>query len=133
MPQSSTLSLQKAIYSALIADTELTTLLNGPNIFDHVPQSQSLPFVVISQITTKEWPPNGQEHSITLTIWSEYPGRKQTMEISESIRAGLHDASLSLEDHHLINLHFLSSEARRDKQGKLYQMQSRFRAVTEPQ
>ncbi len=133
MSLSSTFALQKAIYAELTGDAELTAFPGGAFIYDHVPQSRTPPFVVISQISTRDWPPGGSEHIATLTVWSDNPGHKQAMEISEVIRTLLHDAALTLEDHQLINLRYQSSEARRDKQSKLYQMQTRFRAVTEPQ
>jgi hypothetical protein len=50
----------------------------------------------------------------------------------EIARARLHDAALTLDEHHLVNLRLEFSEARYDEDLSVYHGLLRFRAVTEP-
>ncbi len=131
MPPNPTWSLQKAIHEALTNNTNLTTLLNGPNIHDHVPNNQQPPYIALADITTTNLTDDTHEHHITLNIWSDNAGRKQLTDITSEINTTLHDQPILLENHTLINLQHLSTETTRNKNTHLYQASTRYRAVTE--
>ncbi len=135
MPQSASLSLQTALFNTLSADAGLTSLLGGQHTFDHVPQEQMLPYIVIENILSQDWSTGteeGEEHFITLNIWSSSSGKKQTYEIADKVKTLLDNNTLSLTDHHLITLQYQNSEFKRDKPSQHYIGQVRFRAITEP-
>ena len=133
---SSAWSLQQSIYALLTADTVLATLLGGQNrIFDHVPQGQPLPYVTLAQTATRDWSTadlGGEEHTLTLNVWSSAFGKKQVQEVLDRLRTLLHDRPLSLSGHRLVNLRHEFSEARRESDGEILLGRARFRAVTEP-
>ncbi len=127
-------ALQRAIYAALIGDTEVTGLLGGMHVYDHVPRGSSFPYVTIGQTTERDWSTgsgDGGEHLVTLNVWSQAAGRKQAQSIMAAIRARLHDRALALAGYHLVNLRHEFSETRRDPDGETVRGIVRFRAVTE--
>ena len=58
-------------------------------------------------------------------------GKAETLAIMEAARARLHDASLPLEGHELVNLRHEFAEVRFDDDHSVYHGQLRFRAVVE--
>lgn len=132
-------SLQQSIFSTLTANAALTTLLGGARIYDDVPQGTALPYLTLGQSTERDWSTggdlatdDGREHILTLHVWSNARGKKQTHDIIGAIRSALHDQPLPLTGHRLINLRHEFSEARRDPDGETVHGIARFRAVTEP-
>lgn len=128
------LSLQAAIFAALVADTAVGALI-GDRIYDAPPRAVAFPYVTIGQTRVADWSTGteaGAEHDVTLHIWSRERGKHQSYEIMEAVEAVLHDASLTLDGHSLVNLRFAFGEARRDPDGITWHGIMRFRAVTEP-
>ena len=82
---------------------------------------------------TSEHQVDGNEHILTLHVWSQARGKKQAHEIMGALRAALHDQPLELSGHRMINLLHEHSEARRDLDGETYHGIVRFRATTEPE
>jgi Protein of unknown function (DUF3168) len=134
MPSSSH-ALQHAIFSALSANTQLTTVLGAARIYDQVPQPAEYPYVTFGQSSVRDADvalSAGDEHVVTLHVWSRARGRAETHAVIDQLRAALHDQSLSLIGHRLINLRHDFSEARRDPDGETIHGIVRLRAVTEP-
>jgi hypothetical protein len=128
-------ALQRSLYQALTSSTDLTTLLGGMRIYDDAPESTAYPFITLGQSVIRDWSmgtEDGVEHSLTLHVWSRSGGNKQVHEITEAIKAVLHDQPLMLEDHHLMNLRHEFSETRLDPDGDTFHGIVRYRAVTEP-
>jgi hypothetical protein len=128
-------ALQRGIYQALANSLELVTMLGGVRVYDDAPQSPPYPFITLGQSVIRDWntgSEDGAEHSLTLHVWSRSGGKKEIQQIVEAIRAALHDKSLALEDHYLINLRHEFSEARLDPDGDTFHGVVRYRAVTEP-
>jgi Protein of unknown function (DUF3168) len=126
--------LQTAIYSALSADATLTGLLGGTKVFDDVPRGTEFPYVTIGQSRVRDWSTGtdrGDEHIVTLHVWSRDNGRKSVEAIIDAIAAGLHDQPLAVTGHRLINLRRELSDIRRESDGETYHGIVRFRAVTE--
>jgi hypothetical protein len=127
-------ALQRGVYQALAGSSDLTTLL-GARIYDDAPQAAAFPFVTLGQSVIRDWSTgteDGAEHNLTLHVWSRGGGKKETLEIIQTIKAVLHDQPLLLADHHLINLRHEFSEARLDPDGDTLHGIVRYRAVTEP-
>lgn len=134
MPINPALELQGAIYAALINHNALTSNLNGPNVFDDVPQRTPFPYVTIGEIETRDWDTQtstGHEHIVTVHVWSKHKGRKQVQEIIANIDDALDDKDLILQDHNLVNLHIIFWSAMHDLDGRAYHGIVRLRAVTE--
>ena len=135
MPLSAGWDLQRAVYGALTGDATLVALLGGSHIYDDVPQTAAFPFVTIGRSELRDWSTGtdpGTEHQLTVHVWSRVSGRREAHEILGALADILHEASLSLTDHVLVNLRQDFSEVRRDPDGKTYHGIMRLRAVTEP-
>ena len=74
----------------------------------------------------------GDEHALTLHVWSRAGGRREVHEIMGVVKTALHDRALALSGHRLVNLRHDRSDASRDPDGKTYHGVVRLRAVTEP-
>jgi len=88
------LSLQAAMYSRLQTSTVLINILGSDFIFDDVPKSQKLPYVVFAESVHNDWSTgseNGMEHAVTLNVWSDQNGRKEALMIADAIVTSLHD------------------------------------------
>lgn len=128
-------ALQQSIYEALTDDAALLALLGGPRIYDDVPQSADFPYLTIGQSLVRDWSTGseeGDEHTLTVHVWSRESGRKQTHAIIGLLREALHDRPLTLDGHRLVNLRHEFSDARREPDGDTYHGLVRYRAVTEP-
>jgi Protein of unknown function (DUF3168) len=128
-------SLQQSIFAALAADAALTALIGPGRILDDVPQGTALPYVTLGQTTLRDASTateDGAEHTVTIHVWSDGSGKKETHAILATIRAALHDQPLALTGHRLVNLRHELSEVRRDPDGATIHGRARFRALTEP-
>ncbi len=132
---SASFALQKAVFAKLTADAAMLALLGGPRVYDEVPARAEFPYVTFAQTTERDWSTGtepGQEHTITLHVWSRGRGRKEADEILSAAGAALHDQALTLTGFRLINLRHEFSDARRDSDGETFHGTARYRAVTEP-
>ena len=134
MPNSSW-SLQRSIYDALVGDAGVLGLLGSARIFDDVPQRSAFPYLTLGQTTVRDWSTgsdDGDEHLLTLHVWSRAEGRHETHALMAAVRTALHERALTLDGHRLVNLRHELSEARREPDGETYHGIVRLRAVTEP-
>ena len=135
MAIASTLAVQKAMLARLAADAALLSLLGSAAIYDGVPQGSREPYVSLGDISTRDWSTKtsrGEEHFITLNIWSRERGRKQAYDIIAAIDAALDGAAFALDDHRLINLATTFWTVMREVPDELYRGVVRLRAATEP-
>lgn len=123
--------LQEAVYSALSNDNTLTSTL-GAGIFDDVLEGTTYPFVELGNETAIDYSTkdvDGAEFTITLHVWSQYAGAKETKQIMDRIYDLLHNSSLTVTGFNLINLRFEFSDIMRDPDGKTRHGVMRFRAI----
>lgn len=128
-------ALQAAMFGALAADAAVVGALGGARIYDDPPQGAEYPYLTFAQSLSRDWGAagaDGQEHTVTLHVWSRESGRKQAFAVIDAVRAVLHDATLTLSGHRLVNLQHEASDVRRDAGGDHVHGIVRFRAVTEP-
>jgi len=123
------LALQKAIYTRLAGDAALAALV-ATRLYDNVPGDAGLPYLALGENETRDWP-GGTEHRLALHAFSRGGGRAEAKRIMGAVNAALHDASLTLEGHELVNLRFLDGTTRREADGMTWRGTIRFRAVTE--
>lgn len=127
--------LQKAVYTALDDNTDLVAALGGAKIYDHNPEKAAFPYIVLGRANSVDWSTStedGNEHLITIHIWSKRSARQQIYSIQQLVQESLHDVILTAQDHDIINLRLELSEARRDRESGHMHGIMRFRAVTEP-
>jgi Protein of unknown function (DUF3168) len=132
---SSALALQKSVFSTLTTNSALLAALGGPRVYDDAPQPVVFPYVSFGLSTVREASTStepGDEHIFTLHVWSRGRGRAEAQALLALIRSAIHDRSLALSGHHLVNLRHEYSDARRDPDGETMHGTARFRAVTEP-
>ncbi len=131
----STVALQQAIFLRLTTNSALIAALGGPRVYDQTPQPVAFPYITFGQSTLREASTAtepGDEHLLTLHVWSRAHGRRQTQTIMGLLRNLLHDQALTLTDHQLVNLRHEFSDYRRDPDGETTHGTLRLRAVTEP-
>ena len=127
--------LQKSIHAELIGDAAITALLGGPRVWDDVPRGAEFPYLTFGQSTARDWSTGteeGNEHILTLHVWSRANGEREAHEIMAAVRDALHDAELAVAGHRLVNLRHEFSDAMRVPDGESYHGVVRYRAVTEP-
>jgi len=128
-------SLQQSIFARLTSDPALLALLGAPRVYDDVPPGTPYPYLTFGHSTLRDWSTGseeGDEHVLTLHVWSQAGGKRQAHEIMSAVRVALHDQPLALAGHRLVNLRHEFSEARRDADGETTHGIVRYRAVTEP-
>ncbi len=131
----STVALQQSIFATLSSDTALTGLLGGSRIYDDAPQPAAFPYITFGHSTLRDVSTTheaGDEHIVTLHVWSRAHGRRQAQLIIDQVRGSLHDRPLVLTDHHLVNIRHEFSDCRREPDGEIIHGTVRLRAVTEP-
>jgi hypothetical protein len=132
MPHPS-LALQKAVFAALIADAGVGALV-GDRIHDAAPRNAAFPYVTFGDARVADWSTGteaGEEHRLTLYVWSRERGKAECWAAVEALRAALHEAALDLEGHALVNLRFEAADVGQDRDGITWRGVVRFRAVTE--
>ena len=124
-------ALQSSVYSTLSNDNTLSSTY-GASVFDDVPEDTSYPYITIGEDNITEFGTkdlDGTTRTMTIHIWSEYKGSKETKQIMDRIHDLLHDSSLSVSGFNLINMRFEFSDIMRDPDGITRHGVMRFRAV----
>lgn len=124
-------ALQEKVYATLNNDSNLTTTL-GAAVYDEVPENSAFPYITMGggqavDFSTKDL--DGSEVSITLDVWSRYKGSKEVKNLMDRVHTLLHDSSLSVTGHNLINMRFEFGDVLRDPDGITRHGVMRFRAV----
>jgi hypothetical protein len=128
-------ALQTAIFARLSGDAAVTALVGTTGVTDRRPDGPAAPLVVIAGIDSLDHSTaseTGEEHVVTLEVWSEATGHKQAQAIAAALRSALDDAALVLVGHHLVFLFHRDTRLRRDGKSRFHRAEMRFRAVTEP-
>ena len=117
-------------------DPALSSFLGGAKIFDEVPASVAAPYIVLTDIESREAGSSvdeGEEHRFTLNVWSREGGLGETLNAAARVASSLDGADLTLSGHKLANLRWLATDARRASDGRHRLASLRFRALTEPE
>jgi Protein of unknown function (DUF3168) len=129
------LSVQQAMLAALRARTSLSNILGGAHVYDELPRGANPPYVVFSNLETRDWSVMDQkahELFITLEIATNQRSRTQIQAVTQEIESALDGANLILTDHKLVNLRCVFNTAFRNKNADVFNGTMRFRAATEP-
>lgn len=109
------LEIQGAIYQRLIGYAPLTALVTA--IYDDVPEDKVYPYVVIGDDTAVPFDTDtslGTEATITLHVWSRYPGMSETKRIQGAIYDALARQQVSVSGAVTLDLMPDYQEAMRD-------------------
>jgi hypothetical protein len=131
----SALELQKAVFAALAGDPALVARLGPGQIHDSAPAHLAFPYVTFGRFTLSDHSTateSGEEHLMTIHVWSEVGGKRETFEIAGLIRRVLDDRPLVVTGQHLALIRFETMEVRFDASAGVHHGAMRFRAVTEP-
>lgn len=125
------MSAAQALADAVFA--RLEAALDAP-VYDAPPRGASFPYAVIGPIRSNDWSADdfsGEEHALTVHVWSRYQGAREVRGFLSDIKAALDDGSLSLAGHRLVLLRFTGAEDLRESDGATRHGIARFRALTE--
>ena len=128
-------ALQRIIYQTLSNAPELMSRVGGAGIYSSPPSAAEFPFITIGQTVDQDWSTgteDGNEHSLTLHIWSRADSALEVYEITQILRDLLNDQALTFDDHYLVHLRHEFSQARIDPDGETLHGIVRYRALTEP-
>jgi hypothetical protein len=132
---SADISLRKAVRARLLATPALVARLGGARVHDEAPRGAPQPYIAFAQSRSRDWSTmteRGQEHALTLDVWSERTGAREALEIAVLASAALDDQALVLEGHTLVNLQEREVEAARENSNRFVRARLRLRAITEP-
>ena len=124
-------ALQEKIYTTLNSDSNLTST-QGAAVYDEVPENSAFPYVQIGGESTADFSTKdltGSEVTINLDVWSQYKGSKEVKNLMDRVHTLLHDSSLTVTGHNLVNLRFEFGDVLRDPDGITRHGVMRFRAV----
>lgn len=129
------------LQTAVMATLRAALATAGPGgsavpVLDDVPQGQAYPYVAVGDMTVadaSDKTEDGEDHSITLHVWSRYAGRKEVKGLLADIKSALHDQALSVTGHDLVMLRFEFANDFLDPDGKTRHGVIRFGAMTNPQ
>lgn len=82
-------------------DAQVERLENSTDrkVFDGTPENEPHPYITTGEMIARDWSDkfeDGQEVHSTLHVWSQYPGRKEVLEITDEIEQALTSGPLNL-------------------------------------
>lgn len=122
-------AVQKAIYQALS-----TALSGAADVYDAVPQNAEYPYVVIdSQESIPSEPFNSRrdERFVYLSVWSQYRGQKEVLDILSLIDSALHRKQLSIETGRIVIVYVENKRTMREPDNMTFQGAAKIRLITE--
>jgi hypothetical protein len=134
MSASPIIALRKAIRAHLLADAALVAAPGGSKIFDEAPRNADPPYVLFAETQMRDWSAQasrGAEQFLNLAVVTTQRGLGAALGLAQQIVDRLDEAPLALEGHALIDLRFVSMDAKRDQIGRFARVSILFRATTE--
>ena len=136
------IELQAAIFAALAGDDQLTAILGTDTrttpprakVYDTIPSGTPAPYVVIGDETAIDAGASlkdGQEHTLTLHVWTEDQSSRSCKAIQARVRAVLHEARLTLSAGRCTLVRQDYKDTSRDPDGVSWHGVMRFRARTQ--
>ncbi|KQQ58605.1 MULTISPECIES: DUF3168 domain-containing protein [Rhizobium/Agrobacterium group] len=128
-------ALLQAIHARLASDAALVAMVGDRGIVDRLLPRPVLPCVVFGDMESRQLSadtPPGEEHLLTIEVWSAAGGRKMAQDIALRVLTLLDDAPLVLSGNiALVSLFYRSSRSVRETKSKPFLTEIRFRAITE--
>lgn len=127
-------ALMLAIHARLSTDAGLLAMLGPDGIRDRLLPRPALPCIVYGRLDTSDLSTDtepGEEHKLTIEVWSDGEGRRQAQEIGDRVEAILENGNLTLDGATLVSLFRTGTLSRREPKTRYFLSELRFRAVTE--
>lgn len=128
-------ALEQALFDHLASRSDLVTKLGGKHIYAEPNRNAAFPYITLAIGPTRDWSTGteqGESHRVILHIWGNSDAQEAIRTIQNDVMTALHDITLSLTRHNLINLTFELADLRPDRKNRLLQGILQYRAVTEP-
>jgi hypothetical protein len=129
------LAVRQAIVSFLQADSVLSSLMGGVvRLYDEPPRALEPVYAVFGPVILRDVASDGgesHEQDCELVVWSSAGSARPGLIIADRIAALLHDADLTLTDHHLVLLRLTEMRVGRDDKSNLARIVLRFRVLTQ--
>lgn len=110
---------QKAVYTKLSADAALSAVVKG--IYEYVPGNQDYPYITIDALTSRDNSTKdslGYELDLSINVYSNMPGRKESLDIIEQISSILDDQALTVDGFATCMLVLIMADANRSADGR---------------
>lgn len=126
--------IQTALYARLSADATLDGRISG--VFDHVPETQTFPYVVVGEATVTSQGAHdrfGARATVTCHVWSAYHGFSEALAIADDLVRLIDHQPLALDGHHTVAVRLEQTITMRDPDTDLRHVAVRFAIETEHQ
>lgn len=100
------LSLQKALYEALVADSNLTALI-GDRVYEGVTGDSQFPYIVLGESVEIDDSVQCQDASeifVDIHVWTKETGYEQNKRISNLVRRIIHNQELTLDEERCVDI-----------------------------
>lgn len=118
---------QKAIYAAL------NGAISCP-VYDRIPKGAAYPYVVIDRQDADADDPLASRRDVRrlyVSVWSDYPGQKEVLDIIAEIDAVVHNARLAMDTGRMVIARMIRRNTRRDADGESFMGDITIELVTE--
>lgn len=115
--------LLAAIHRRLADDAALNAIIGADGVRDRLLPRPKLLCILFGEMETRDYSTSteiGEEHFLTLEIWSDGEGRREAQEIAGLVHDLLHDAALVLDGAVLVSLLRVSTRTRSEPKTKAY-------------
>ncbi|MBN8531724.1 MAG: DUF3168 domain-containing protein [Alphaproteobacteria bacterium] len=126
----SALAVQKALVAKLAGDATLMGLITA--VYDFVPEDAVFPYLTLGDGVARDYAvkdAKGMEHLLDLHFWSRGRGRKALLDIAERVYALLHEGTMTVTGHALINMRVEAVETELMADGIVWHGRMRVRVV----
>ena len=124
--------LDAAAHKAIF--TALTAALSPIKAYDAVPQGAAYPYVVIdSQEQTPDDPLTSRrdERMFYLSIWSQYRGQKEVLDILSLVDSALHQQRLAMDEGRCVRVYVENKRTMREPDNLTFQGAAKVRFILE--
>jgi hypothetical protein len=121
-------AVSKALY------TRLASALSPIRVYDAVPQDAAYPYVVIDSILATQADflvARKDDDYAYLSIWSQYRGQKEVLDIIATIEAALHRTQLTMDTGRMIECVVADRRTERDADNLTFQGSVKLRIMVE--
>ncbi len=130
-----TLEVQLAVVERLLADPIIVSpqFLNGPNVFDHVPDQQPPNFICVAGATSNDHGDKsdpGQDELFPIRVWTREKGDKLGLKIAKRIVELFHEKALPLTAGQATLIRLKSGGSIPEGDGVSRQVYRNFRIIT---
>lgn len=122
----------KAIFTAL--DGNITVDSVVVTTHDSVPQDTDYPYIVIDNMSVQPDDPidsRRDERVVILSVWSQYRGQKQVLDIFEVIDTLIHNQKLAMDSGRMVNAKVVDKRTVRDADNITFMGRVKLKIITE--